>query len=73
MLTAFIHGFILALGLILPLGAQNVFVFPQGTIGQIDRKRTLMTRINQLSALILRASDRKIHLVKERASVAFFL
>lgn len=30
MLTAFIHGFILALGLILPLGAQNVFVFQQG-------------------------------------------
>jgi L-lysine exporter family protein LysE/ArgO len=29
-LTAFIHGFILALGLILPLGAQNVFVFQQG-------------------------------------------
>jgi L-lysine exporter family protein LysE/ArgO len=30
MLTAFIHGFILALGLILPLGVQNVFVFQQG-------------------------------------------
>jgi L-lysine exporter family protein LysE/ArgO len=29
-LTAFTHGFILALGLILPLGAQNVFVFQQG-------------------------------------------
>lgn len=27
---AFIHGFILALGLILPLGVQNVFVFNQG-------------------------------------------
>ena len=25
-----IHGFLLALGLILPLGAQNVFVFNQG-------------------------------------------
>ncbi|MDR9856273.1 LysE family transporter [Paenibacillus sp. VCA1] len=30
MLTAIIHGFLLALGLILPLGAQNVFVFNQG-------------------------------------------
>ncbi|WP_026866976.1 LysE/ArgO family amino acid transporter [Jeotgalicoccus marinus] len=26
-----LHGFLLALGLILPLGAQNVFVFNQGT------------------------------------------
>lgn len=32
MITAFIHGFILALGLILPLGAQNVFVFSQGAL-----------------------------------------
>ncbi len=32
MLVAFIHGFILALGLILPLGVQNVFVFNQGAI-----------------------------------------
>jgi len=30
MLQAFFHGFFLALGLILPLGAQNVFVFNQG-------------------------------------------
>ncbi|HFD6395909.1 TPA: LysE/ArgO family amino acid transporter [Staphylococcus aureus] len=30
MLTAIIHGFILAIGLILPLGAQNVFIFNQG-------------------------------------------
>ncbi|MBS4210123.1 LysE/ArgO family amino acid transporter [Bacillus sp. FJAT-50079] len=30
MLTAFLHGFIMALGLILPLGAQNVFIFNQG-------------------------------------------
>ncbi|WEG15033.1 LysE/ArgO family amino acid transporter [Pullulanibacillus sp. KACC 23026] len=30
MIEAFIHGFILAIGLILPLGAQNVFVFNQG-------------------------------------------
>lgn len=28
--VAFIHGFVLALGLILPLGVQNVFVFSQG-------------------------------------------
>jgi L-lysine exporter family protein LysE/ArgO len=31
-LTAFIHGFLLALGLILPLGVQNVFVFNQGAL-----------------------------------------
>lgn len=30
MLTAIIHGFILSLGLILPLGAQNIFIFNQG-------------------------------------------
>lgn len=29
-MTAFLHGFLLALGLILPLGAQNVFIFNQG-------------------------------------------
>ncbi len=28
--SAIIHGFILAIGLILPLGAQNVFIFNQG-------------------------------------------
>ncbi|GIM45122.1 putative amino-acid transporter YisU [Collibacillus ludicampi] len=32
MVTAFIHGFILAFGLILPLGVQNVFVFNQGAL-----------------------------------------
>ncbi|MEH7114738.1 LysE/ArgO family amino acid transporter [Neobacillus niacini] len=30
MISAMIHGFILAFGLILPLGVQNVFVFNQG-------------------------------------------
>ncbi len=30
MVTAFIHGFCLAIGLILPLGMQNIFVFQQG-------------------------------------------
>lgn len=30
MINAIIHGFILAFGLILPLGVQNVFVFNQG-------------------------------------------
>ncbi|MBL3398667.1 amino acid transporter [Staphylococcus pasteuri] len=30
MMQPMIHGFLLALGLILPLGAQNVFVFNQG-------------------------------------------
>jgi L-lysine exporter family protein LysE/ArgO len=32
MIAAFIHGFILAFGLILPLGVQNVFVFNQGAL-----------------------------------------
>lgn len=32
MIQAIIHGLILALGLILPLGAQNVFVFNQGAL-----------------------------------------
>lgn len=30
MIQAFLHGLLLALGLILPLGAQNVFIFNQG-------------------------------------------
>lgn len=32
MITAAVHGFILAFGLILPLGVQNVFVFNQGAL-----------------------------------------
>lgn len=32
MVAAFIHGFILAFGLILPLGVQNIFVFNQGAL-----------------------------------------
>lgn len=32
MLEAFIHGLILAFGLILPLGVQNVFIFNQGAL-----------------------------------------
>lgn len=31
MVSSVIHGVILAFGLILPLGVQNVFVFNQGT------------------------------------------
>ena len=31
-MTAFLHGFCLALGLILPLGVQNLFVFQQGIV-----------------------------------------
>jgi L-lysine exporter family protein LysE/ArgO len=34
MISAAIHGFILAFGLILPLGVQNVFIFNQGAIQQ---------------------------------------
>ena len=40
MIQAIIHGFLLALGLILPLGAQNVFVFNQGA-NQQKFKRAL--------------------------------
>ncbi|GGA41924.1 hypothetical protein GCM10007416_13560 [Kroppenstedtia guangzhouensis] len=29
---AFMHGFLLAFGLILPLGVQNVFIFNQGAV-----------------------------------------
>lgn len=32
MVAAFVHGFILAFGLILPLGVQNIFVFNQGAL-----------------------------------------
>lgn len=40
MITAAVHGFILAFGLILPLGVQNVFVFNQGAL-QPSFKRAL--------------------------------
>ncbi|WP_409303936.1 LysE/ArgO family amino acid transporter [Peribacillus sp. SCS-155] len=32
MIEPFVHGFILAIGLILPLGVQNVFIFNQGAL-----------------------------------------
>ena len=32
MLSAFLHGLILAIGLIIPLGVQNIFVFNQGAM-----------------------------------------
>jgi L-lysine exporter family protein LysE/ArgO len=32
MVSAFIHGYLLSFGLILPLGPQNVFVFSQGAL-----------------------------------------
>jgi L-lysine exporter family protein LysE/ArgO len=40
MITAIIHGAILAFGLILPLGVQNVFIFNQGAT-QTKFRRTL--------------------------------
>ncbi|EST13277.1 LysE/ArgO family amino acid transporter [Sporolactobacillus laevolacticus] len=47
MFVAFIHGFILSISLILPLGAQNVFIFNQGA-----RSR----RFVDVSAAIITAS-----------------
>lgn len=41
-LTAFVHGFVLALGLIVALGPQNVFVFQQG-VAQPHLARALPT------------------------------
>lgn len=38
MIAAAVHGFILALGLIFPLGVQNVFVFNQGALHKRYRK-----------------------------------
>jgi L-lysine exporter family protein LysE/ArgO len=40
MLSAFLHGYLLSFGLILPLGPQNVFVFSQGAT-QPQLRRTL--------------------------------
>ncbi|WP_123040147.1 LysE/ArgO family amino acid transporter [Cohnella candidum] len=37
MISAFIHGFILAIGLIIPLGVQNFFVFSQGASRRFGR------------------------------------
>jgi L-lysine exporter family protein LysE/ArgO len=38
MLGALVHGIVLAFGLILPLGAQNIFVFNQGSSHSLFRK-----------------------------------
>ncbi|MBT2693806.1 LysE/ArgO family amino acid transporter [Bacillus sp. ISL-55] len=38
MLAAGIHGFILAFGLILPLGVQNIFIFNQGSMHKKYRR-----------------------------------
>jgi len=37
MTAAFIHGFVLAIGLIIPLGVQNFFVFSQGALRKFGR------------------------------------
>mgnify|MGYP001489769208 CR=1 FL=1 len=37
MIAAFIHGFVLAIGLIIPLGVQNFFVFSQGAVRKFGR------------------------------------
>ncbi|MBW5444459.1 amino acid transporter [Cohnella sp. CFH 77786] len=37
MAAAFVHGFILAFGLIIPLGVQNFFVFSQGAVRRFGR------------------------------------
>ncbi|EOB7095948.1 hypothetical protein NYT36_02995 [Staphylococcus aureus] len=38
MIQPVLHGILLALGLILPLGAQNVFVFNQGANQKNDKR-----------------------------------
>ena len=46
MLAAFLHGWFLCLGLILPLGVQNVFVFNQG----VQHRRWLAAMPTVISA-----------------------
>ncbi len=41
LIEAIIHGVILAFGLILPLGVQNVFVFNQGAIQLLFLEQSL--------------------------------
>jgi L-lysine exporter family protein LysE/ArgO len=48
-LLAFMHGFVLALGLILPLGVQNIFVFCQGAT-QASFARTLPVIVTAAAA-----------------------
>jgi arginine exporter protein ArgO len=45
MLVPLLHGAGLALGLILPLGPQNVFVFSQGAVGPV---RELLGKVSAL-------------------------
>jgi L-lysine exporter family protein LysE/ArgO len=47
MVAAFIHGVILAIGLIIPLGVQNFFVFSQGA---------MKSRFNQVLPIVVTAS-----------------
>lgn len=47
-MTAFIHGFILAFGLIIPLGIQNVFIFNQG----VKQPKLLLALPSVLTAFV---------------------
>ncbi|RSD25597.1 LysE/ArgO family amino acid transporter [Mesobacillus subterraneus] len=53
MLTASFHGFILAFGLILPLGVQNVFVFNQGALHTKYRRALPVVLTASLSDTLL--------------------
>ncbi len=56
MLVAFIHGFLLALALILPLGPQNTFVISQGTTHRHYRRTVPVVLTAAFSDTILIAA-----------------
>jgi len=53
MTAAFIHGFVLAIGLIIPLGVQNFFVFSQGALRKFGRALPIVITAGVCDTLLI--------------------
>ncbi|WP_276352411.1 LysE/ArgO family amino acid transporter [Cohnella caldifontis] len=53
MFAAFAHGFILAIGLIMPLGVQNFFVFSQGAVRRFGRALPIVVTAGVCDTLLI--------------------
>ena len=63
MLLALVHGFILALGLILPLGVQNVFIFNQGAVQpRVMRAMPAVLTATSCDALLILLADSAVRI-----------
>lgn len=53
MISAFLHGFVLAIGLIIPLGVQNFFVFSQGASRRFGRALPVVITAGLCDSLLI--------------------